>query len=169
MNIFKLLAAAGVIAFCVSFFSVHAQDNPAQAAARAMLNQMNQMPAPEPPAPPPAPAMSATPAAPVEPVTMVPPAAAAVAPAAPTNLNVEAKPETRAILMKKMKTQSPQQPMAAPGIAAAVPGPVPIVAPPLPISATKEQRLQALLELYKADQITPEEYQKRRAAILAEP
>jgi hypothetical protein len=33
----------------------------------------------------------------------------------------------------------------------------------------KEQELQALLEKYKADQITPEEYHKQRAAILAEP
>jgi hypothetical protein len=45
----------------------------------------------------------------------------------------------------------------------------PIVAPPLPISASKESQLQALLEKYKADQITPEEYQKQRAAILAQP
>jgi hypothetical protein len=46
---------------------------------------------------------------------------------------------------------------------------VPINAPALPISTTKGQRLQALLALYKADQITPEQYQKQRAAILAGP
>ena len=45
----------------------------------------------------------------------------------------------------------------------------PIAAPTLPISATKEERLQALLAKYKADQISPEEYHKQRAAILAEP
>ncbi len=45
----------------------------------------------------------------------------------------------------------------------------PIVPPPLPISATKEERLNALLEKYKADQITPDEYHLQRAAILAEP
>jgi hypothetical protein len=42
-------------------------------------------------------------------------------------------------------------------------------APPLPISADKGQRLQELLKKYKADQLTPEQYQKERAKILAEP
>ncbi len=45
----------------------------------------------------------------------------------------------------------------------------PIVVPALPISASKEEQLQALLVKYQADQITPEEYHKQRAAILAAP
>ena len=45
----------------------------------------------------------------------------------------------------------------------------PIAAPSLPINASKAQRLQVLLDQYKADQITPEEYHKQRAAILSEP
>ena len=45
----------------------------------------------------------------------------------------------------------------------------PIVAPPLPISPAKEAQLQGLLEKYKADQITPEQYHAERAKILAEP
>lgn len=45
----------------------------------------------------------------------------------------------------------------------------PIVAPPLPISSSKEIELRALLSRYKADIITPEEYQKQRAEILAKP
>lgn len=45
----------------------------------------------------------------------------------------------------------------------------PIEAPPLPISADKDQRLQELLKRYKADQLTPEQYQTERAKILAEP
>jgi hypothetical protein len=44
-----------------------------------------------------------------------------------------------------------------------------IEAPALPISADKEAQLQALLAIYKADQITPAEYQAQRAKILAEP
>ena len=57
MKISKLLAAVGVIAFCVSFASVRAQDNPAQAAAReALMKQMNQVQAPEPQTPAAAPA-----------------------------------------------------------------------------------------------------------------
>jgi hypothetical protein len=45
----------------------------------------------------------------------------------------------------------------------------PIEAPELPISADKEAQLQALLIVYKADRITPAEYQVQRAKILAEP
>jgi hypothetical protein len=45
----------------------------------------------------------------------------------------------------------------------------PLAAPALPITATKEAQLEALLAKYKADQITPEEYHKQREAILAQP
>jgi hypothetical protein len=45
----------------------------------------------------------------------------------------------------------------------------PIEPPPLPISADKQAQLQALLAIYKADKITPAEYQAQRAKILAEP
>ena len=45
----------------------------------------------------------------------------------------------------------------------------PIVAPALPIADSKEERLAALLQKYKADKITPEQYHQQRAAILAEP
>jgi hypothetical protein len=49
------------------------------------------------------------------------------------------------------------------------PGLKPIQAPPPSISAAKETQLQALLERYKIDQITPEQYHTERAKILAEP
>jgi len=45
----------------------------------------------------------------------------------------------------------------------------PIERPPAPISADKDQRLTELLRKYKADEITPDQYQKERAKILAEP
>jgi hypothetical protein len=45
----------------------------------------------------------------------------------------------------------------------------PIERPVSPLSADKEQRLSELLQQYKADQITPEQYQTQRAKILAEP
>ena len=45
----------------------------------------------------------------------------------------------------------------------------PIEAPLVPISATQQAQLQALLTQYKANQISPEEYHKRRAEILAQP
>lgn len=45
----------------------------------------------------------------------------------------------------------------------------PIQAPPPPVSEQKQAALQSLLARYMANQISPEEYQKERAAILAEP
>jgi hypothetical protein len=45
----------------------------------------------------------------------------------------------------------------------------PLVGPPLPISSDKQQRLYDLLQRYKADQVTPEQYQAERAKILAAP
>ncbi len=45
----------------------------------------------------------------------------------------------------------------------------PLESPPVPLSADKQQRLDALLVKYKADQLTPEQYHQQRAKILAEP
>jgi len=45
----------------------------------------------------------------------------------------------------------------------------PIESPLLPVSAAQQAQLQALLAKYKANQITPEEYHKQRAEILAQP
>ena len=153
MKISKLLTAVGVIAICASFASVRAQDNPAQAAAReALMKQMNQVQAPEPQTPAAAPA---APVAPAAPAVVVEPAAAA--PAAPAAVAAPAV----VILQTNV--------VAAPPASVSIPSPAPIVAPALPISMTKEQRLQALLAQYKSDQITPEQYHTQRAAILAEP
>ena len=38
-----------------------------------------------------------------------------------------------------------------------------------PISPSKQEKLQALLKKYQADELTPEQYQQQRAKILAEP
>ncbi len=45
----------------------------------------------------------------------------------------------------------------------------PLEAPPLPISAEKQQKLSDLLRKYKMDEITPEQYHEQRAKILAGP
>ena len=47
--------------------------------------------------------------------------------------------------------------------------PTPMEAPASSLPAGKEQRLQTLLEQYKADQITSEQYHEQRAKIIAEP
>jgi hypothetical protein len=41
--------------------------------------------------------------------------------------------------------------------------------PPAPVSADKVQKLDTLLQQYRADRITPEQYQQERAKILAGP
>jgi hypothetical protein len=45
----------------------------------------------------------------------------------------------------------------------------PLEGPPLPISSAKQQHLYELLQRYKADQVSPEQYQAERAKILAGP
>jgi hypothetical protein len=45
----------------------------------------------------------------------------------------------------------------------------PLEGPALPISSQKQQQLSELLQRYKADQVTPEQYQTERAKILAGP
>jgi hypothetical protein len=81
-------------------------------------------------------------------------------------------------------TAAPPAKPAAPAVAPAVKPPPPpanasypgktlgfppIGAPPPPVSAQQQADLQALLGKYMANQISPEEYQKERAAILARP
>jgi hypothetical protein len=75
---------------------------------------------------------------------------------------------TPAIKEKKKKKEKEAEKEIAPK-QPPVPDFKPIAAPPLPISASKQDRLAALLQKYQADQITPDEYHSQRAAILAEP
>ena len=52
--------------------------------------------------------------------------------------------------------------------APAAPAPTPVTPPASPLSGSKEQRLATLLQQYKSDQITPQQYHEQRAKILAE-
>lgn len=66
---------------------------------------------------------------------------------------------------------APSTPAPAPVAPAPASAPVStkvITAPASPIPASKEQRLAALLQQYKADLITPQQYHEERAKILAE-
>lgn len=215
MQVSKSWLAVCATIVCAAFLSVHAQDTPAQAAARAALLQSMREPAAAPSAPqtpPPAPA----PQPPVAPVAPAAPAAASPAITAPAAapvalasqpLNPDAQAAARAALLQSMgQTEIPATapayavvaPVAvaptttkpAPTTPAAPdakpvatnpakasnaivpgqePGFPPMVAPALPISAAKQQQLDALLAQYKANLISPEEYQKQRADILAAP
>jgi hypothetical protein len=219
MQVSKFLWVVCATTVCAAFLSVHAQDTPAQAAARAALLQSMGQPA--------APAVPAAPAkdapilvessgvvnqqtnAPTQtneiaismPATNAP-AAAPIA-MAPQPLDSAAQAAARAALLQSMgqndipAAAKPVPAVVAPVVAAPAPAtpavpemkPVatkpakannatvvgqepgfpPMIAPPVPISAAKQQQLDALLAQYQANLISPEEYQKQRAAILAAP
>jgi hypothetical protein len=171
--------------------TLRADDTPAQAAARAALNQkMQEMeggsaaapqtpaavelaPAPVIPTTPPPAATVAVPAeAPAAPVV-----APATTPAAPEPVvaqagDTEAQAKARAALNEKMSEiglPAPVAPAATSVPVATAAGLKPITAPALPINMTKAGKLDWLLSLYKSDQITPEQYHAQRAAILAAP
>jgi hypothetical protein len=148
--------------------TVHAQDNPAQAAARAALQQkMNELdanPAATTPAPEAAPAATApvasAPAA--APAVVAPAAAIEAAPVVETPAPAATAPADTAV-----ETPAPAQtePVTPTEVKASVTKPTPSSAPAI----SKDERLMLLLARYKADQITPEQYHTQRAAILAEP
>jgi hypothetical protein len=116
--------------------------------AQQQVPGSNQQPAVKPPPaksvkPPVAPAVKSPPAKPVKPPVkpVKPPAAPVVKPPPPTDT----------------------------GYAGKSLGLPPYVPPPPPVSAKKEAELHALLAKYMADQMTPDEYQKARSAVMAEP
>jgi hypothetical protein len=165
--------------------ALHAQDTPAQAAARQALEQkMKELDA-NPPA--------ASVVSPAEPAA---PAAAASAPVAPSvdsgvvmkPVNKKAKPADTVRASQKSDSKAAAKAQAEKAAtktsqmtAKPVKTPAPVVvsgkkpdlnptpAPALPIPLTKQEKLQSLLQKYKADQISPEEYHQQRASILAEP
>jgi hypothetical protein len=178
--------------------TLHAQDNAAQAAARAaLLQKMQELEGnPPPPTPAPAPiqsapavsapaAVSPTTIAPAEVVTPTPAATTVPATPTPAPAPIEVAPTgdnsnqtaARAAMQQKLQeldgnsAPAPQTSVAPVSkvVSSTATAEQPIVAPALPINMTKEQRLNSLLSQYKADQLTPQEYYEKRAAILAEP
>jgi hypothetical protein len=82
-----------------------------------------------------------------------------------------AKPATGAKAAAEGQPTTPAQPnLSAVTPAAASPGGnAPAVAAPPSLSASKQQRLNELLDKYRADQLNPTQYHEQRAKILAEP
>ena len=130
-------------ALCASILPVRADDNPAQAAARAAVLQMMQQQD--------AAGINAAPAD------------------ATSSAPVVAAPVTTVPVVTTNPTPAPA-PVAAPAAptVAAPSTPVyrPIIAPSLPISADQQARLQALDAKYSANQITPLDYFTQREAIM---
>jgi hypothetical protein len=154
-----------MICVCALAFaaSVRADDNAAQAAARAaVLAQLAQIDAAT-PTPAPAPIISAPVIKPqpapvqtlvvTEPVVSQPPTVAVI-----TADDNAAQARARAMLAKEqvIVTQSTARTTSF----------LPVNAPALPISGSKETRLQALNEQYKSGQISPQDYFNQREAIL---
>lgn len=82
----------------------------------------------------------------------------------PGAVDSDAQARARAALRQKMLELEGQQAGLPPVIVFR-----PLEMAPSPFSGPKAGRLAELLRRYQADQITPEEYHKQRAAILAEP
>ena len=158
-------------------------DPDAIAKAREALRQkMNELqagqptPATQPPATPPsapAPAVPAAPPATASATAIQPPSTPELT--APPEADPAAIAKAREAMRLKMQAMGPE-PMAANALVSTRPGKTQtgmnfpaMSAPPLGISATKEQRLQQLLQQYRSDLISPEQYQAGRAKILAEP
>ncbi len=152
-------------------------DTPAQAAARAALaekiSQLNAQPSTSANQTPVAATASSSPFSPVPPpsnpkVQISPPPA--VPPTAPAvNPQPAAAPMPKAATAPVAATAVKTPPPANgnyPGKSLGLP---PFVAPPPPVSAQQDAELQALLAKYMANQVSPDEYQKERAAILAKP
>jgi hypothetical protein len=76
----------------------------------------------------------------------------------------EVKPESRAVRAPAQASTTAAK--RAPVTKTKLP---PLPAPPSPVSASKEQQLQNLLQQYTSDQISPEQYHQQRAKILSEP
>jgi hypothetical protein len=95
--------------------------------------------------------------------------------AAKAQAKAKAKADARQAAAAKAQAGAPgavpavKPPPASAPYAGKTQGFQPVEAPPPPVSAQKEAELQALLARYMANQVSPEEYQKERTAILAEP
>lgn len=78
----------------------------------------------------------------------------------------EAKARKDAESAAALEARQRQLPAAKPPVVAPLEF-APLSAPPLPITAEQQQKLADLLEQYKADKITPEQYHEQRAKILS--
>ena len=186
MKTSKCLTAICVVALLAGAIQLRAETE-AQAKARQALEQkMRELDTKQPgkaapalaapsvpevaaPAAPAQPAPPAAPAAPPAPAAAAPTVEAGFADAPPPSDTPEIE-RARAALHQKMTQLDVQWP----GAAARVARPQEfsfksIEPPPSPLSGSKDARLAGLLQRYKSDEISPEDYHKQRAAILAEP
>jgi hypothetical protein len=163
MQTAKTLMTLLALGLCVVSVSQARPDTEAQAkereATRKKIAELQATPVPDPDAVPGA-------------VFAEPPASAAGA-GQPTPEQTEHLRDATRQKIAELNAQGKTAPPVAAGNTAVKPAPAtvfaPISGPPTNLSATKEGRLTELLRKYKADEITPQEYQTERAKILADP
>ncbi|HXB58818.1 MAG TPA: hypothetical protein VNU95_04615 [Candidatus Acidoferrales bacterium] len=194
MQTLRLLPAVAAIALCASTFTTRADDTPAQAAARAALmqdmNETGNVETPTPPPSTPAPPAETPPPAPVPPPApaqlpppVATPAPVTTAPAQGNSSNLVLPPVEQPTVPTNQVTPYPVNPApmnpaansmteltnapssTTPGMPPTAPD-QPVTAPPVPLSEGQQQQLQALLQQYVANQITPAQYQAARAKII---
>ncbi len=187
MQIPKISLWLGVLTLGVAL-NVQAADNADQAAARAALEaKMKELDA-QPPEPPPQPPV-ATPVPPahsgevvMKPIKKDPPPTKVTTPKVtspevavtppPTKVAVVPPPTTTPVAtvapVAPVAPVQPKSPVNSAYVGMSL-GLRPIAAPALPITPGQQTQLDALLAKYQADQVTPDEYHKARAAILATP
>ena len=92
--------------------------------------------------------------------------------ASDSDVGPKADPESiakaREAVRQRMQSMSYAEPTSRAGTTASS-NFIPLEGPPLEISSEKHDRLNNLLQRYKSDQLTPEQYQVERAKILAGP
>ncbi len=160
MKIPKIPLWTSVLVLCGGV-TLQAEDTPVQAAARtAMMQKMHELDANPPVTAPTAPAMAVTPSG----ATTVAPAPGKVSKTTVNMTPMNSQPARTAA----QKPATPPAPAVA-NIPAGDAGFKPMPVPPSSLPLTKEEKLNWLLQRYKADQITPEEYHQQRAALLAKP
>jgi hypothetical protein len=195
MQAMKLLSGVCAAALFASFIPAQADDTPAQAAARAVLaqkmNELDQQPSQAPaivvtstnvtvvqsnnPAATPAPnapevvaPVVVQPSQPAEATpTIPPPAETKPAASVPVAAPVIVAPMAVSSSPVKPGVTSPTNVINA-NIPTKELGLKAIEPPLVPVSTAQEAQLLNLLEKYKANQISPEEYHQRRAEILAQ-
>jgi hypothetical protein len=134
----------------------------AREAVREKIQQLDAAGVPVSPDTGPTAGFSALPAA-------TPPTPPAVPPAAAPSADPAEIAKAREAMRTTLQELPPdvEAPPVEPGSKKVVLNFPPLPAPPLPISTEKQQKLNALLQRYKVDLISPEQYQTERAKILA--
>jgi hypothetical protein len=172
MQIPRILLMICVAALGLNTLQAQKADTPEQAKARELLRKkMAELDSKQPASTSPTAAKPRQSPAPAGPASTAA-SSSVVGPADPTPMSPSAEARARAALRQKIATLDSQEATKSTGVTwASDPLASNLAQSPIPpaVSSAKEQKLSELLTLYRANVLSPEEYHKRRAAILAQP